>query len=190
MANELLDFVMGLVRDPAAAASYAADPARAIADAHLSGVTSVDVDNLIPMVSDSVSMSTPGFGPTTPSLDGPAGAVLDNVNLDNVWSSGAAHAAFEAFDAGAPNLPGGLDLPVVHDPAAAVIQAGSTIGELAAVPDLVAPAAEVFAPLDPVLPDLPVEQHLDPTFPVSDWIHRAEDVQHVDPQHPGFDFLV
>ena len=35
MANSLLDFVMSLVRDPDAAARYAADPAAAIADAHL-----------------------------------------------------------------------------------------------------------------------------------------------------------
>lgn len=31
MANTLLDFVMSLVRDPEAAARYAADPAQAIA---------------------------------------------------------------------------------------------------------------------------------------------------------------
>ena len=31
MANSLLDFVMSLVRDPDAAAAYAADPAQAIA---------------------------------------------------------------------------------------------------------------------------------------------------------------
>ena len=32
MANELLDFVMSLVRDPDAAARYHADPARTIAE--------------------------------------------------------------------------------------------------------------------------------------------------------------
>ena len=35
MANSLLDFVMSLVRDPDAAAHYAANPAQAIADANL-----------------------------------------------------------------------------------------------------------------------------------------------------------
>ena len=45
MANSLLDFVMSLVRDPDAAAAYAADPAQAIADANLTDVTSVDVNN-------------------------------------------------------------------------------------------------------------------------------------------------
>ncbi|EUA93680.1 hypothetical protein I551_9051 [Mycobacterium ulcerans str. Harvey] len=55
----MLDFVIALVRDPAAAARYAANPAQAIADAHLTDVTSADVNNLIPMVSDSLSMAGP-----------------------------------------------------------------------------------------------------------------------------------
>ena len=57
MANSLLDFVMSLVRDPDAAARYAADPAQAIADANLTDVTSADVNNLIPVVSESLSMA-------------------------------------------------------------------------------------------------------------------------------------
>ncbi len=89
MANALLDFVMSLVRDPQAAARYAADPGQAIADAHLTGVTSADVNHLIPMVSDSLSMSTPG---------GTGGASEHG----NVWASGAATAAFDAFPAHAP----------------------------------------------------------------------------------------
>ena len=59
MANELLDFVMSLVRDPDAAARYHADPAGTIADAHLAGVTSADVNNLLPMVSESLASTTP-----------------------------------------------------------------------------------------------------------------------------------
>jgi hypothetical protein len=84
MANELLDFVISLVRDPAAAARYAADPVQAIADAQLTGVTSVDVNNLLPMVSDSLSMADPPLD-VEDSVDG------------NVWTSGAATAAFDAF---------------------------------------------------------------------------------------------
>lgn len=57
MANSLLDFVISLVRDPDAAARYAANPAQAIADAHLTDVTSADVNNLIPVVTDSLSMT-------------------------------------------------------------------------------------------------------------------------------------
>ena len=51
MANPLLDFVMSLVRDPDAAAQYAADPAQAIQAANLTDVTSADVNALIPVVS-------------------------------------------------------------------------------------------------------------------------------------------
>lgn len=81
MANPLLDFVMSLVRDPDAAARYAADPARAIADADLIGVTSADVQNLIPVVAESLPMTTP-----LPE------------SADNVWTSGAATAAFDSFE--------------------------------------------------------------------------------------------
>ena len=84
MGNSLLDFVMALVRDPDAAARYASDPAGVLADAQLPGVTMADVNNLIPVVTDSLATATPGFG--TP---------VDNVN---VWTSGAAAAAFDAFD--------------------------------------------------------------------------------------------
>ena len=96
MANSLVDFVVSLVRDPAAAAAYAADPAQAIADAHLTDVTSVDVQNLLPVVAESLSTAAPahsfdGFG-ADPGID----AGIHTVS--NVWSSGAATAAFDAFD--------------------------------------------------------------------------------------------
>ena len=92
MANSLLDFVMALVRDPDAAARYAADPAQAIADADLVNVTSTDVQNLIPVVAESLSMSGPVHG-------------LDAFGAEpqgNVWASGAATAAFDAFDVPVP----------------------------------------------------------------------------------------
>ena len=94
MANSLLDFVMSLVRDPDAAARYAADPTQAIADANLTGVTSADVSNLIPVVSESLSMAAPTSG---------ADAAMDG----NVWASGAATAAFDAFADAVPD--DGLD---------------------------------------------------------------------------------
>ena len=62
MANSLLDFVMSLVRDPDAAAQYAADPAQAIADANLTDVTSADVNHLIPVVAESLSSAVPTTG--------------------------------------------------------------------------------------------------------------------------------
>ena len=87
MANSLLDFVISLVRDPDAAARYAANPAQAIADANLPDVTSTDVNNLIPVVSDSLSMS------------GSSGPVLGAQVADhgNVWASGAATEILRSF---------------------------------------------------------------------------------------------
>jgi hypothetical protein len=88
MANSLLDFVMSLVRDPDAAARYAENPDQAIRDANLTDVTSADVSNLIPVVSESLSTAVPTAG-----TDGVVGDMAGNV-----WASGAATAAFDAFD--------------------------------------------------------------------------------------------
>ena len=88
MANPLLDFVMSLVRDPDAAAQYAADPAGAIQAANLTDVTSADVNALIPVVSESLSTAMPGAG---------ADSVIGET-AGNIWSSGAATSAFDAFD--------------------------------------------------------------------------------------------
>ncbi|CAJ1586121.1 Rv0340 family IniB-related protein [[Mycobacterium] wendilense] len=139
MANELLDFVMSLVRDPEVAARYAADPAGTLADANLANVTSVDVDNLIPVVSDSLSMATPSFGATAVPID------------DSVWTSGAAAQAVEAFDgldafappvpetglAGFEDVPAGvIDSPQV--PAVADAAQFSQVSDLIDEPDLAA----------------------------------------------------
>lgn len=121
MANSLLDFVISLVRDPEAAARYAANPAQSIADAHLTDVTSADVNNLIPMVSDSLSMAAPSVAQT-------GAQVADH---GNVWASGAAAAALDAFS---PHPPSG----VVHQhaPLSGVINepVGPGPGELPAGP--------------------------------------------------------
>jgi hypothetical protein len=109
MANSLLDFVISLVRDPDAAARYAANPVQSIADAHLNDVTSADVNNLIPMVSDSLSMSGPaGGGASTPAVD-----------HGNVWASGAAAAALDSFTPHAPAAAPGFGGQ--HAPAGGVI---------------------------------------------------------------------
>jgi hypothetical protein len=180
MANSLLDFVMSLVRDPDAAARYAADPAGAIADAHLPDVTSADVNNLIPMVADSLSgpVSAGGFGPSVGAGDG------------NVWASGAATAAFDAFDA--------------HLPATTVADVHSVITDAAqqATPDsalITDPGADP-GPLDVSLPDPSTQvtdvgfEHDAGTDAGPDWAdHTAWDHTHVDdthsPDHPGFDLF-
>ena len=89
MANSLLDFVMSVVRDPDVAARYAADPAQTIADANLTDVTSADVSSLIPVVSESLSTAVPSTGVDT--------AIIEDA-ASNVWASGAATSAFDAFD--------------------------------------------------------------------------------------------
>ncbi len=88
MANSLLDFVMSLVRDPDAAARFAENPDQAILDANLTNVTSADVSNLIPVVTESLGTAVPSVG-----TDGVVGDLAGNV-----WASGAATAAFDAFD--------------------------------------------------------------------------------------------
>ncbi|CAN3126707.1 Rv0340 family IniB-related protein [Mycobacterium sp. smrl_JER01] len=143
MANALLDFVMSLVRDPEAAARYAADPAGALADADLTGVTGADVQNLIPVVAESLSMVAPVHG-----LD-----AFDPEPAGNVWASGAATAAFDAFDDVDGGHPG-VSVPAVIDPGdlVGVPAAGLDDAMDLAVDVASDPAADVFAaqsdPLD------------------------------------------
>lgn len=176
MGNSLLDFVMTLVRDPEAAARYATDPAGALADAQLSGVTFADVNNLIPVVTDSLAAATPGFGASA--------------DQGNVWTSGAAAAAFDAFD---------IPVPPAVDPAA--VQPPAVIGSPVVTgldqasegfPTLVPPAPAfgetlIHQPLSAVIAD-----PIDP-----DWVddaaaahpHIDPVIEHHPPDHPGFDLL-
>jgi hypothetical protein len=170
MGNSLLDFVMALVRDPEAAARYAADPAAALADAQLSGVTITDVQNLIPVVTDSLAMATPGFG----ALADPA----------NVWTSGAAAAAFDAFD-----IP--LPAPVTHPPAAPQIS-DPQADRIADMPDTSHPGTVPDpAPADPILDQSPVEPVSHKWGDDGGWqqSHDPQVVDHHPPDHPGFDLL-
>jgi hypothetical protein len=186
MANELLDFVMSLVRDPEAAARYAADPSAAIADAHLSDVTSVDVNNLIPVVSDSLSMAAPTLG-------GPDPAVADAGS--NVWTSGAATAAFDSFT---PHLPDQA-VAAVHDLPGVIDSSALPGGDTGAVPAVdVAQFSDVIDAHSPAVMDAMNEFATDgPT----DWEqavdalhHDASDAGHDQftdqgPDHSGFDIF-
>ena len=166
MGNSLLDFVMALVRDPEAAARYAADPAGALAEAHLPGVTVADVQNLMPVVSDSLAMTSADFG-----------AVAD---VANVWTTGAAAAAFDAFDLphpgprAAPAAPQVISAPV--DPTPDI----SDAPRYDPVPEAVL--------ADP-LPDHPA---LEPA--AQDWAddsgwHDTQVSDHHSTDHPGFDLF-
>ncbi len=143
MGNSLLDFVMALVRDPDVAAKYAADPAGALADAQLAGVTIADVQNLIPVVTDSLALATPGFG-----------AVVDTAD---VWTSGAAASAFDAF--AVPHAGAGPDLAgAVPDFAGAVPDFAGAVSDVAHVD---VPAVQVpsgpLAGEDPAVPAAPLD---------------------------------
>jgi hypothetical protein len=182
MANSLLDFVMSVVRDPDVAAQYAADPAQTIADAHLTDVTSVDVNNLIPVVAESLSSAVPDGGH---SLAGAPDA--------NVWASGAATAAFDAFDSFDDhphpqvidqNQP---DQPVVHDaPPSVAPGSGPPMDfDLGGNVPVLASAVDSAAHLDtPVIDDV----HAIDTGSVDHWTHVIDDqIQHHD--DPGMDFF-
>ncbi len=163
MGNSLLDFVMALVRDREIAARYAADPAAVLADADLPGVTIADVDNLIPVVTDSLAASTPAFGATAEG--------------GNVWTSGAAVAAFDAFAIPVP--PVGPDQPAVTlPPAATSLDQPGYDGPVDGPAPAPAPdGIPAHLPIEPVYPE--------PEEPSGEagWPHP-----HVDPQadhHPG-----
>jgi hypothetical protein len=181
MANSLLDFVMSVVRDPDVAAHYAANPAQAIADANLTDVTSADVNHLIPVVAESLSTAVPSAG--FDSFDTDAGS--------NVWASGAATAAFDAFGDHLPEQ--GADdghtlvsnVVDTHDDLASTGIAGVDGGEDPAVP-AVAVADDPSLQFDgPVIDDVPVHD----ADPQEDWGHQLID-EHL-PQHddPGFDIF-
>jgi hypothetical protein len=159
MANSLLDFVMSIVRDPDAAARYAADPEKTIAEANLTDVTSADVSNLIPVVSESLSMSLPTTG-------------ADEM-ADNVWASGAATAAFDAFDDHVPTI--ATDL--IEEPAQALqpgldILADTGVPEVAAIEDA---SLQFDSPAVDETPD--------------DLDHMIEDVPLLGADDSGFDVL-
>lgn len=168
IANTLLDFVMSLVRDPDAAASYAADPAQALADANLPDVTSVDVNNLIPVVAESLSSAVPSASGVDLGLDADT----------NVWSSGAATAAFDAF--------GGIEdqVPVVADELHdfSVHQAVDTLdsADLTALPDTLDDLVDT-----PEIADIPVVE----TPTDQDWSVTPADDGLVNPDVPGFDIF-
>jgi hypothetical protein len=178
MANSLLDFVMSVVRDPDVAAQYAANPAQTIADANLTDVTSVDVNNLIPVVAESLSsaMPTGGVGGLTDAHDG------------NVWASGAATAAFDAFDTVDDHLHTQVidqDQPVVHDTLPGDgppmdFDLGGDVPVLASAEDA---SAQLAAPVIDDVPDL------NAAIPDDHWDHAIVDDQQHHQDDPGMDLF-
>ena len=144
MANSLLDFVMSLVRDPDAAARFADDPDQAIVDANLTDVTSADVHNLIPVVTESLSAAVPTTGTE---------GVVDLA--DNVWASGAATAAFDAFDDQVPVQAVDDVHSVITDYVDSPDQGLHTLSD-AGVPGVVGSDDAALQFDQPVIDDLPV----------------------------------
>ncbi len=188
MANSLLDFVMSLVRDPDAAAQYAANPAQAIADANLTDVTSVDVNHLIPVVAESMSTVVPSGG-----LAGGTDTLLDSAH--NVWASGAATAAFDAFDDHLPVQ--GSDIVADHVPTVANViempeDSAPTIVDHVfgdpSVPSVASPSDLDMALDGPVIDD----PHLPDAVPMDDSVadgHHAFNDDQDHPLDPGFDIF-
>jgi hypothetical protein len=179
MANPLLDFVMSVVRDPDAAAQYAADPAGAIHAANLTDVTSADVNALIPVVSESLSTAVPTSG--AESLIGDAAG--------NVWSSGAATAAFDAFDdhASVPVIDDGHGLAanVIEQPDDSLHAGLDTLHDagVPAVADFEDPSAQLT---DGIIDDAPLVGDAADT----DWHYAVDDApHHLDTGDTGFDIF-
>jgi hypothetical protein len=175
MANSLLDFVISLVRDPDAAARYAANPAQSIADAHLGDVTSADVNNLIPMVTDSLSMSASA---------GPASGV-PAADHANVWASGAATAALDAFT---PHTAAGVVDP--HGPAGSVIHQPTTPAPVQPAADPSALGIDFPGPTAQLTgaeaPDSVVDHGAFPAHEPSLWDHSVNHPHPVEPDHHDF----
>ena len=179
MANPLLDFVMSVVRDPDAAARYAANADQAIHDANLTDVTSADVNALIPVVSESLSTAVPTTGADL--LGGDAGG--------NVWSSGAATAAFDAFDdhSSIPVIDDGHSLAtnVIEQPDDSLHAGLDALHDanVPAVADFDDPSAQLT---DGIIDDAPLVGDEGDT----DWQSVVDDAQHhLDIGDTGFDIF-
>ncbi|WP_102141274.1 Rv0340 family IniB-related protein [Mycobacterium hubeiense] len=166
MANSLLDFVMSLVRDPAAAAAYAENPTQAIADANLTDVTTADVASLIPVVSESFSTS------------GADAAVIDDA-ASNVWASGAATAAFDAFNDHVPAEAFDDASQVIEQPLGQSVD-GSLHDLTADIP------VDTPAQFDGVIDDAQVDEIVSATDDAEAWAQPLQDAQQLDGD-TGFD---
>ncbi|HEX2284037.1 MAG TPA: Rv0340 family IniB-related protein [Mycobacterium sp.] len=181
MANSLLDFVMSLVRDPEAAARFAENPDQAILDANLTDVTSADVSNLIPVVSESLSTAVPTAG-----ADGVIGDMAGNV-----WASGAATAAFDAFDDHVPvqtidDAPSVItDYSDIADQPDQALQSGLDALADAGVPGVVGADDASLQFDEPIIDDVPAaEVHAD-----SDMDETIAEVADMHTDASGFDIF-
>ncbi|WP_428348630.1 Rv0340 family IniB-related protein [Mycolicibacterium sp.] len=156
VANALLDFVISLLRDPEAAARFDADPSQALADAGLTEVTIADVQNLIPVVAESLPMPAAGS------------VVFGAESTVDVWTSGAATAALDAFDLPVPTA---VDVLPVMTPVVTEV-----VGDIEVLAAGLVSASQVD--------ELVVEPAVDAGH--EDWVPPVGEPHPVDPA-PGFD---
>ncbi|MFT4125055.1 MAG: IniB N-terminal domain-containing protein [Gordonia sp. (in: high G+C Gram-positive bacteria)] len=89
-ATSLLDFVLSLTGDPAAAAAYAEDPQAALAAAGLEGVAPADIDALLPLAAGPAAPAGGLFG----AVDHGSGANAQT----SVWAGSDVASAFDLVD--------------------------------------------------------------------------------------------
>jgi hypothetical protein len=100
VASSLLDFILNLLKDPEAAQAFMDDPQAALEDAGLEDITSVDLDDIMPVVLDQSSVEVDSSSSKTYDTGGnTGGATLSG-------SSTASHSAGGASTSAAPVVVG------------------------------------------------------------------------------------
>jgi hypothetical protein len=130
----LQDFVMTLINDEAAKAAYAADPLAALSDAGLADLTPADVQEVLPLIADSL----------------PAGLPVDGLPIDGLPVDGLPDLGDLPID----GLPGLGDLPIDGLPG---------LGGLPSLPELPSLPVDGLPDLGD-LPSLPVDVPALPTL--------------------------
>jgi hypothetical protein len=158
----LQDFVMNLMNDEAAKTAYAADPLSALKDAGLADLTPADVEEVLPLVADSLPAGVPGLGDlpldSLPLDSLPMDSLpLDSLPMDSLPGLDGLP-GLDSLPAGVPSLPG---LPGLDSLPAGVPSLGALPGlgdlpldvpslpvALPAVPTLETPLGDVTAVVD------------------------------------------
>jgi len=93
--NPIREFLLGLLRDPGAAAAYRADPARALHAAGLEGLTPQDIAAMAPMAAESALI--PGGERLAAGLAGDDGGAGDMAVQDHQRSADIPSATAETW---------------------------------------------------------------------------------------------
>ncbi|SDY18120.1 hypothetical protein SAMN05661080_02597, partial [Modestobacter sp. DSM 44400] len=102
LASSLLDFILNLLRDPQAASAFETDPEAALSDAGLDDVCAADVNSLVPVLAESVSV-------------GGAMAMTHAAAAHPAMASAAESSDDGSMDHGMPPVAGGQEGPSSHN---------------------------------------------------------------------------